>query len=407
MRIEAVTVCVGYADFLAATLPENLPLVDDLVVVTSPDDEETRAVCRKHNVFHILSEDYRRGGPFNKARMINRAFDQIGCHDWVLHLDADIVMPRQFRRLVDWADLDERVLYGADRQRIIGFDEWKAFKQYVDRWDNHTHEMGWWFHPKYPMMSRTRLVAPRVHADRGVPAFPLVGIDPVQLAPTAVPDRPRRRGPDRSPVRPAMGPAVPGALARGGGPAPGERARHARRNWSGRTTKRFGPELKLVEDRAGPSDTGTPIRDRGRTRRRGPTRRATRTANRRTIGRRITTTLFLRHPMPSDKSVVDALNAIYCLVLTAFEQFHRQEHRFQVRYRYKVLVDRFDKLVDAARCWRRHVLNRLEELDADADSKIDPVAVEDDVKVAYEKTLDLLEKIAAAIDAAVDSAQIE
>ena len=109
----------------------------------------------------------------------------------------------------------------------------------------------------------------------------------------------------------------------------------------------------------------------------------------------------------SDKSVVDALNAIYCLVLTAFEQFHRQEHRFQVRYRYKVLVHRFDKLVDAARCWRRHVLNRLEELDADADSKIDPVAVEDDVKVAYEKTLDLLEKIAAAIDAAVDSARTE
>lgn len=154
MRIEAVTICVGYGDFLAATLPENLPLLDDLVVVTSPDDDETRTVCRRHNVHHVLSEDHRRGGPFNKARLINRAFDQIGGRDWILHLDADIVLPRQFRRLLDWSHLDERCIYGADRQRIVGWEEWKAFKRSVDRWDNHTHEMGHWFHPKYPMMSR-------------------------------------------------------------------------------------------------------------------------------------------------------------------------------------------------------------------------------------------------------------
>ena len=99
MRIEAVIVCVGYGDFLAATLPENLPLLDDLVVVTSPDDEETRAVCRKHSVHHVLSEDHRRDGPFNKARMIQRGFDQIGAQDWILHLDADIVLPRKFRKI--------------------------------------------------------------------------------------------------------------------------------------------------------------------------------------------------------------------------------------------------------------------------------------------------------------------
>ena len=50
MRIEAITVCVGYADFLAETVKENLPVLDDLVVITSPDDEKTRAVCRKHNI---------------------------------------------------------------------------------------------------------------------------------------------------------------------------------------------------------------------------------------------------------------------------------------------------------------------------------------------------------------------
>ena len=77
-RVEAISVCVGYADFLVATLPENLPVLDHMVVITSPEDEETRQVCRKFNVDHVLSEDYKRGGPFNKARMINRVLDQIG-----------------------------------------------------------------------------------------------------------------------------------------------------------------------------------------------------------------------------------------------------------------------------------------------------------------------------------------
>jgi hypothetical protein len=154
MRVEVVTVSIGYGDFLAATLPENLPLVDNLVVITSEDDEETRAVCRHHNVHHVLSDDFKRGGPFNKARLINRAFDQLGGQDWILHLDADIVLPRQFRNMLDWGHIDPRCLYGADRHRIAGFDKWQAFRRNPGYWDNHAHEMGQWFHPELPVASR-------------------------------------------------------------------------------------------------------------------------------------------------------------------------------------------------------------------------------------------------------------
>jgi hypothetical protein len=109
--------------------------------------------------------------------------------------------------------------------------------------------------------------------------------------------------------------------------------------------------------------------------------------------------------MAAKTSVVGTLNSIYALVLTAFEQFHRQEHRFEVRYRYKVLRKRYDKLVHAARCWRRMLLNRLEALGADADSTIEKIVVEDDVKRAYDATLKLLERIAAEIDKATDTAK--
>jgi hypothetical protein len=154
MRIEAVTVCVGYGDFLAATIVENLPLVDDLIVVTTSDDTETRAVCRKHSVHHVLSDDHRRDGPFNKARMIQRGFDQIGARDWALHLDADVVLPRKFRKLVEYAHLDERMIYGADRCNLVGWDKWQRLKHYAGAWDNHAHECGHWFHPELQVGSR-------------------------------------------------------------------------------------------------------------------------------------------------------------------------------------------------------------------------------------------------------------
>ncbi len=154
MRIETITVCVGYADILAATLPENLPLVDSLVVITSPDDAETISVCRKHSVRYIVSEEHHRDGPFNKARLIQRGFDQIEAQDWILHLDADIVLPRKFRRYLDWAHLDEKVIYGADRCNLIGWEKWRRLKQYAGSWDNHSHECGHWFHPELQVGSR-------------------------------------------------------------------------------------------------------------------------------------------------------------------------------------------------------------------------------------------------------------
>jgi hypothetical protein len=138
MTLEAITVCIGYGDFLRETLRVNRPLVDDLMVVTSPDDHETRGVCKEASVRHVLSDDHKRGGPFNKARLIQRALDQIGAHDWILHLDADIVLPRKFRECLDWAHLDERCIYGADRCNVVGWDAWRAICQ-TGGWDNHRY----------------------------------------------------------------------------------------------------------------------------------------------------------------------------------------------------------------------------------------------------------------------------
>lgn len=107
----------------------------------------------------------------------------------------------------------------------------------------------------------------------------------------------------------------------------------------------------------------------------------------------------------SSSAVIDALNAVYRPTLKAFEQFHRQEHRFEVKYRYAKLETRFDKLVHCARCWRRTLLNRIERLGGDADSTIDGVAVSDDILSAYRNTQAALEAIEGAIQAAIGAAK--
>jgi hypothetical protein len=154
VRVEAVTVCVGYGDFLAETARVNRPLLDDLVVVTSPADDETRDVCRRLSIRHVLSEEHRRNGAFNKGRLIQRALDQIGGHDWILHIDADIVLPQKFRAFLEWAHLDERAIYGADRCNLIGWDRWQALKTHIGAWDNHAHECAHWFHPDFRVGAR-------------------------------------------------------------------------------------------------------------------------------------------------------------------------------------------------------------------------------------------------------------
>jgi hypothetical protein len=164
LNVEAVVVSVGYSDFLGETLRENLVHLDNVVVVTSPDDGDTQKVCRQHSVHCVQSEDYlingstdiqprKSGTTFNKGRLIRRGFDQIGGRDWVLHLDADIVLPRHFRRLLDLAHLDPRVIYGADRQDLTGWDAWRKLKS-GGPWTNHAHENGHWFHPHLSMSSR-------------------------------------------------------------------------------------------------------------------------------------------------------------------------------------------------------------------------------------------------------------
>jgi hypothetical protein len=130
VKIEAITVCVGYADFLQEIAPCNLPFLDRWVVVTEPGDQQTRTVCRRFGLTTVLTQETRThgDGPFNKARAINRGLQHLMGDGWILHLDGDIALPVDFKRCLADAHLRQGALYGCDRFNVDGWTAWQACK---------------------------------------------------------------------------------------------------------------------------------------------------------------------------------------------------------------------------------------------------------------------------------------
>ena len=128
MKIEAVIVCVDYADYLAETLPRNLPHFDRVVVVTAPHDLETQELCRRLSTpFYATNVFYKDGGKFNKARGIDFGLGFVRWNDWIVHLDADTYLPPMTRRWLEWRGLDRESIYGIDRVNCVGYEAWQKF----------------------------------------------------------------------------------------------------------------------------------------------------------------------------------------------------------------------------------------------------------------------------------------
>lgn len=123
--LEAVTVCAGYADFLSQVAPYNRPLLDRWIVVTTPDDTETREVCKKNSIECLVTEEHRRDGAFSKGRLIDRGLAVLAQSNWVVHLDADIALPADLHLCLADADLDPTCIYGCDRVNVVGYEAWK------------------------------------------------------------------------------------------------------------------------------------------------------------------------------------------------------------------------------------------------------------------------------------------
>lgn len=124
--LEAVVICVNFSDVLAHTIVHNASLFDRLLIVTDRSDAATRKLCDHHYVECVCTDEfYHSDQAFNKGRGINVGLDRLSKSDWVLHMDADIVLPARFRKLFDTVlDLDPACIYGIDRLMCPDFPAW-------------------------------------------------------------------------------------------------------------------------------------------------------------------------------------------------------------------------------------------------------------------------------------------
>jgi hypothetical protein len=131
LRIECVTISVGFDDMLDETLALNHPHFDTMIVVTSHDDYKTQAVAQKHGAHCVQTDLFRKNGrTFNKGAAMNAGFGYFQWWGWRCVLDADIIVPDNFRRvLFNHTTLDRKAIYGADRVDVVGRAELKALKE--------------------------------------------------------------------------------------------------------------------------------------------------------------------------------------------------------------------------------------------------------------------------------------
>jgi glycosyltransferase involved in cell wall biosynthesis len=122
MRIEAVVICVNYADFLAATLPHNKYIFDKLVVVTSHKDEDVAHICEVYHIECIKTNIFDNG--FNKGAGINLGLSRLSREDWCVQIDADCVLPSRARFILEIAKLREDTIYGCHRAMCPSYEDW-------------------------------------------------------------------------------------------------------------------------------------------------------------------------------------------------------------------------------------------------------------------------------------------
>lgn len=161
MKIEAVVVCVNYADFLAQTLPHNLAHFDRVVIVTTPRDRETINLCCMRNVICVQTEEFDReeNGSFNKGRGIAIGLRHLAGDGWVCHMDGDIVLPSRFREMIDTAHLQKDCIYGIDRAMVRNWNQWKQLE--ASRWGIEQHACSVFCHWPKGLEPGTRVLAGR------------------------------------------------------------------------------------------------------------------------------------------------------------------------------------------------------------------------------------------------------
>lgn len=125
LKIDVVIVSVNYNDFLVLSILHNKKYFSNLIVVTTIDDVKCQEICKKFDVKCVLTDRLtNEGEQFNKGKAINDGIKSIDNPDWILLLDADILVTKK----IENDKLEKDTLYTSDRYHCYDNTTLKKWK---------------------------------------------------------------------------------------------------------------------------------------------------------------------------------------------------------------------------------------------------------------------------------------
>ena len=117
MKIDTVTVSIDYSDYLKKIIC-NKELLENWLIITHKDDRKTIKVCKDNKLNFIFSEKIYKNAQFAKCKAINEGLDYIKPKNWILHIDSDVLLPKNLNKILLDEVKEKDTIYGSRR-----FDE--------------------------------------------------------------------------------------------------------------------------------------------------------------------------------------------------------------------------------------------------------------------------------------------
>jgi len=110
-KLDVVIASINYNEYLSLTLEQNIKIFENITVVTIEEDKECQEICKNFGVSCIVSKDIIKDGKINKSKCLNKGIESLENPDWILILDADIVVNEE----IDINGLKINTLYTSER----------------------------------------------------------------------------------------------------------------------------------------------------------------------------------------------------------------------------------------------------------------------------------------------------
>ena len=137
-NIQVVVICVNYSDFLRITYQQNIRFFNrnNYYIITAKDDQETVDLCIELNIRYETYDDfYINSSKLNKSGAINKIQKRLHNdfpNDWILLLDADIILPNNFDELFLSRCINNKCLYSFKRKDYEEQNDFLNSKNLVD-----------------------------------------------------------------------------------------------------------------------------------------------------------------------------------------------------------------------------------------------------------------------------------